>query len=97
MAKKPVPCIKCGGTNIVIGDCNYSAFNYFQAICTDCKHEVSGQCGTFPKMDMMVGSWNNENDPNKIVKGYNKAIKELEGKIAALKQKIVETKFWGDI
>jgi len=94
MAKKPVPCIKCGETKIVIGDANESAFNYFTGKCTNCGNEVFGDCGIFPEMDMMVGTWNASNDPKKILKSYKSTIKDYEKKIDEVKQKIVELEFW---
>jgi len=58
MATKPLPCPKCGSTNVKLHDCGYSAFNVASGDCLKCKFSLSLPAGTFENQDTLAKSWN---------------------------------------
>ncbi len=58
MELNPLPCKKCGSTDIALDDCNYSSFNIGGGKCRKCGNESHGGVGTFPSHDSLVSNWN---------------------------------------
>jgi hypothetical protein len=59
------PCIKCGSTNVLIYDNNYSSFNCGGGKCQACGFKVSKSIGSNPTKAELTEVWNSGNKPPK--------------------------------
>lgn len=82
---KVLPCVKCGGEKIDIGDCGYSSFNVAWGKCLDCGNEIQiSPCGCDITKAAIVKEWNNANNPKILKAKYQKQIAKLQEKIDRL-------------
>lgn len=75
------PCLKCGSTDIVLTDSNYSSCNTGGGLCKKCGHTSFSGVGCLPSMDQLASNWNAENDIPTLISAE-------EAKIAASTAKI---------
>lgn len=82
------PCIKCGGHDIIIGDCGYSSFNIAYGKCQnkECKHEVTFNCGVNISEKEIVEVWNRENDINLLIEKKQNEIQKIKEEISEFKR-----------
>lgn len=79
------PCLKCGHTDILLSDSNYSSFNVGGGECKKCRHTSTASVGCSPTMKELAAIWNAGNDIPALIKAE-------EAKIAAATKRINELK-----
>lgn len=79
------PCIKCGSSNILITDSNYSSFNIGGGYCKDCNHNHTSGVGCNPSIDSLANIWNQGNDISLLVKVEEEKIIAAQKEIQRLK------------
>lgn len=85
------PCIKCGGTNILIADCNYSSFNIAYGKCQNpkCNNKRTYSCGCLVKRDEIIKWWNKDNNPKIQKTILEKEMRQLQKKLDKINKLIV--------
>lgn len=90
------PCIKCSSDNIEIYNCNYSSFNCAGGKCKKCGHKVETGDNWNVKNSVLVGKWNEENDPDVLIERLEKNKAKIVEEIKVLKKikskKTIKTK-----
>jgi len=81
------PCLKCGHTDIVLSDSNYSSFNVGGGQCKKCSHETTGSVGCSPTLKELAAIWNAGNDIPTLIKVEEATIAAAQKRIEELKAK----------
>jgi hypothetical protein len=86
---KVLPCIECGSENIDINDCGYSSFNVAWGKCKDCGNEAQIKCCSCDISKRTIAkTWNNANDPKKLLAQCEKQLVSLKARMKKLRAKI---------
>lgn len=78
------PCLKCGHTDILLTDSNYSSFNTGGGTCKKCKHSETGGVSCNPSMQDLARIWNAGNDIPKLIASEKSKIEQAERRIKEL-------------
>jgi hypothetical protein len=86
------PCIKCGCDEIRFVNCGYTTFNVGYGECTKCNNSVECSIDWNSSDSDIIRYWNRENDPQILLRTYEREIIVLNEKIKTIKQTIRDYK-----
>ena len=76
-----VPCLKCGGLEVIFFDHGYTQGNSGGGKCKSCGNECTSSLQWDAKTDQQVAVWNAQNDPAKLIEAQNKIILAAQNRI----------------